>query len=416
MSMDSKQVHLSDRFMAPFAKQGLDNKVIGIDLEGLVQRLMLFEHCIIPTIWLKDIQILLRMVDPEALCELIDSNVVSFYIDSATVAEMGQARSKLNLTGNTSLLRDNEFSFSTIKGRDDTHKTTQAINELAETPGVMKAQAIAVAERVEAAMLEPKGLEILKEAFRSFYEDLRSPTSTVVHSLIGKSLQLLGAKLSRLEVNVEEFVEENFRINSNLTTTFGLSPPKARDISLRALLDLSSVHIRLAHMRHFSTLIGMNEAEQGPWEMKVDALTQSFNSENQRERQFTRVAKIAGIGERGLLQGKELDLRRLMKIRQSEDLIIFRSWLKQTDNKSDAEIKDRISSVRGKFGNAAQSSGGKTIRLMLSYLPNLIADKFTSQAIGLSLGVADSFLIDRILPKDAVLGILDKGYPTIFRK
>jgi hypothetical protein len=414
--MDSKQLHLSDRFMAPFAKQGLDNKVVGIDLEGLVQRLMLFEHCIIPTIWLKDIQILLRMVDSDALCELIDSDVVSFYIDSATVAEMGQARSKLNLTGNTSLLRDNEFSFSTIKGRDDTLKTTQAINELSETPGVMKAQATAVAERVEAAMLKPRGLEILKEAFRDFYVDLRSPTSTVVHSLIGKRLQLLGAKSSRLVVNVEEFVEEDFRINSNLTTTFGLSPQKARDISLRALLDLSSVHIRLAHMRHFSTLIGMNEAEQGPWEMKVDALTQSFISENQRERQFTRVAKIAGIGERELLQGKRLDLRRLIKIRQSEDLIIFRSWLKQTDNKSDAEIKERISSVRGKFGNAVQSSGGKTIRLMLSYLPNLIADKFTSQAIGLSLGVADSFLIDRILPKDAVLGILDKGYPTIFRK
>jgi hypothetical protein len=140
--------------MAPFAKQGSNNKVIGIDVEGLVQRLMLFEHCIIPTIWLKDIQMLLRMVDPEALCELIDSSVISFYIDSATVAEMGQARSKLNLTGNSSLLRDNEFSFSTIKGTDDPLKTTQAISELAVTQGVAKVHATAVAERVEAAMLD----------------------------------------------------------------------------------------------------------------------------------------------------------------------------------------------------------------------------------------------------------------------
>jgi len=401
--------------MAPFAKQGSGNEVIGIDAAGLVQRLMLFEHCIIPTIWLKDIQILLRMVDPEALCDLIDSNTISFYIDSATVAEMGQARSKLNLTGNISPLKDNEFSFSTVKGRDDPLKTKQAISELSMTPGVSKTHATAVAERVEAAMLEPKGLEILKESFRNFYEDLRSPTSTVVRDLIGKNLQSLGVKSSRLEVNVEEFVEEDFRVNSNLTRTFGLSPQKARAVSLRALMDLSSVHIRLAHMRHFTTLIGMNEAEQGPWEMKVDALTRSFNSEGQREHQFTRVAKIAGIGELGLLQEKKLDLRRLIKLRQSEDLIIFRSWLKQTDNKSDAEIKERISSIRGKLGNASQSPGGKTIRLMLSYLPNLIANKFTSQLIGLPVSLADSFLIDRILPKDAVLGVLDKEYRRYFR-
>src|SRR5690348_200486 len=109
--------------MASFAKQATDNTVIGIDVEGLIQRLMLFEHCIIPSIWMKDIQMLMRIVDPEALCELLDSNAISFYIDSATIAEIGQARSQLNFTGNDAHLQDNEFSFSILKGRDDFLKT-----------------------------------------------------------------------------------------------------------------------------------------------------------------------------------------------------------------------------------------------------------------------------------------------------
>ena len=57
--------------MAPFAKQDSHNEVVGIDAEGFVQRLLLFDHCIIPSIWLKDVQRLLRVVEPDALCELI---------------------------------------------------------------------------------------------------------------------------------------------------------------------------------------------------------------------------------------------------------------------------------------------------------------------------------------------------------
>jgi hypothetical protein len=103
--------------MAPFAKQRRDNKVIGFDAEAFVQRLILFDRYIIPSIWLKDIQLLLRAVEPEALCELIDSGAISFYIDSATAVEIGQARSGLKLTGNNTHLKDNEFSFFYDQGQ-----------------------------------------------------------------------------------------------------------------------------------------------------------------------------------------------------------------------------------------------------------------------------------------------------------
>jgi hypothetical protein len=112
-------LNISDRVVSMFAKQGAGNEVTGIDPEGLVQRLLLFDHCIIASVWLKDVQRLLRIVDQDAMCELLDSGAMSFYIDSATGGEIEQARSRLNLTGNTSALKDNEFHFVTIRGQDD---------------------------------------------------------------------------------------------------------------------------------------------------------------------------------------------------------------------------------------------------------------------------------------------------------
>ena len=402
--------------MAPFAKQDRHNAVIGIDAEGLVQRLLLFDHCIIPSIWLKDVQRLLRVVEPDALCELIDSNGISFYMDSATAGETGQARSGLNLTGNSTHLRDNEFSFSTIRGTNEPKRVEEAIADFARTDGVSKVHARRVAERVEAAMIVPRGLEIHADSFKEFYRDLRAKDSPIIRDLIARRLYLLGAKPVRLEVSVEEFVAEDFRVNSNLTSTFGLSSKMARQLCLGALFDLASVHIRLAHMREFSCLLGMNETEQAPWEMKVDSLVRNITREHQRDLQFTRVAQIAGLGEKRLFQGEAIDLRRLMSLRQSDDLVSFKAWLKQSVGKSDKEIQERLSHIRSKIGNAAQTVAGKTVRLMLSCLAGLIRSPLISLPAGLVLGAADSFLLERAFPKDAVLSVIGVEYPAVFGK
>lgn len=415
LQIKNQNLNLSERFMAPFAMQASNNEVVGIDAFSLVQRLMLFDHCIIQSIWLRDIQLLLRSVDADALCDLIDAKAFSIYIDSATAGETGQAHRGLNLTGNTTHLQDNEFLFSTLKGKNDPEKVKQAINDLASTEGISRNQAKSVAERIEAAILEPKGLELHAKVFKEFYSDLRSD-SKIIHSLIARRLRLLGAKPRRLQASVEEFVDEDFRVISNLTTTFGLSSQKARQITLKALFDLLSVHIRLAHMREFTCISGMNESEEEPWKLKVDSLISSITAENQMGRQFTRVARIAGLGERHLLGDGRIDLRRLISLRQSEDLTLFKVWLKKSDQKSDEEIRQRVAGIRGLIGNSAHGPTGKTIRLMMSSLTGLIPDPLISFLAGLGLGAADSFLLERLFPEDPVLSVIGQEYPSILGK
>lgn len=404
----------SERFMSMFAEQGRNNVVTGIDVEGLVQRLLLFDHCIIPSVWLRDVQLLLQRSDPDAFCELIDSGALSFYIDSATAAEVGQSRDQLKLTGNTTRLQDNEFHFVTLKGHDDPERVSRALGDLSKTHGVFPHKAKRVAERVEAFLLEPKGLVTVAEGFKGFYSELRSPDSTAVKTLVAGKLTRLGAKPKGLNLTVEEFVPEDFRVKSNLTTKFGLTPRKARQMCLEALLELSSVYMRLAHMREFSCLLGIEEKEQTAWNLKADSLVRSLSHEpHNRERQFMRVAQIAGLGERALIRGESIDLARLITLRQSDDLALFRDWLRSAEVKSDQEIRERLRSVRSKIGNSMVGAAGRVLRVLLTNLPGLIPNPAVSIPAGLLVSGLDSFLLERLAPKDAVVGVLVKEYPAI---
>lgn len=408
-------INISDRFMSMFAEQGANNVVTGIDAEGLVQRLLLFDHCIIASVWLKDIQRLLRIVDPDAMCELLDTGAMSFYIDTATGGEIGQARNQLNLTGNTARLEDNEFHFVTIRGHDDPERVTKAIDGLSKTDGISEAKARRVAERVEGLMLEPKGLVTLSEAYKAFYAELRSPESTALRSIVAWKLHRLGAKSKGLHLAVEEFVLEDFRVHSNLTTKFGLSPQSARRILLKSLLELFSVYSRTAHMREFNCVLGMEEDEEQVWELKADALHRAFAHEpHSRERQFLRVASIAGLGERRLSESGKIDLDRLMRLRRSDDLAIFRTWLHSSESKTDKEIREHVASLRSKFGNfMADTAVGKILRIVMTNSPGAIPNPMVSVPLGLALSALDSFLWERLLQRDPVLSVLVKEYPAI---
>jgi hypothetical protein len=340
---------------------------------------------------------------------------MSFYIDSATGGEVGQARSQLNLTGNTSRLKDNEFHFVSIKGHDDPRRVTSAIDELSKTDGISPAKAKMVAERVEGLMLEPKGLVTLSEAYTAFYAELRASESTALKNIVASKLHRLGAKPKGLHLTVEEFVPEDFRVHSNLTTRFELSPQSARRVLLKSLLELLSVYSRTAHMREFNCIVGMEEDEEQAWNLKADSLYRAFAHEpHARQRQFMRVAKIAGLGEGRLKETGKIDLDRLMQLRRSDELAVFRTWLRSSESKTDKEIRDRVASLRSKFGNfLLNTTTGKGLRILLTNFSGFIPNPAISIPLGFALGSLDSFLLERLWPQDAVISVLVKEYPAI---
>jgi len=194
-----------------------------------------------------------------------------------------------------------------------------------------------------------------------------------------------------------------------------LSSENARKMLLKSLLELLSVYSRTAHMREFTCILGMEEDEEQAWNLKADSLYRAFAQEPQsREPQFLRVAKIAGLGERGLTESGRIDLERLMRLRSSDDLAVFRTWLRSAESKTDKEIRDRVTSLRSRVGNFLSGTvAGKALRIVITNSSGAIPNPLVSIPVGLGLSALDSFLLERVLPRDAVLSVLVDEYPAI---
>lgn len=140
--------------MAPFAIQANDNSVTGIAKAEFVKNLLLFDHVLIPTVWLEDMRLLARYCDINDLNELLESEALSFHLESVTTGETGQLDFSHRANGKTKLL-PNEFEISILKGRDDDERKQEKLDALASAPELPKSDREALAMLIKSRFVEP---------------------------------------------------------------------------------------------------------------------------------------------------------------------------------------------------------------------------------------------------------------------
>ena len=182
----------------------------------------------------------------------------------------------------------------------------------------------------------------------------------------------------------------------------------AHRIVERGLLGLGGLTQRFAEMDVFAALSGFTETDLPLVEEQLKFFLRI--SAEVREKQFRRVVEIAGFPDfSSAISDKKVNVERLLEVRQSGECREFREWLPTIDDASDAEIKDRISSLRSKLGNAIQSQSGKAIRLLAT-----TGIGIAGLPAGIVAGVVDTFLLEKMLPNSGVVAFLSHLYPSVF--
>jgi hypothetical protein len=110
--------------------------------------------------------------------------------------------------------------------------------------------------------------------------------------------------------------------------------------------------------------------------------------------------------------GQRVNVDPLLKVRDSAECREFREWLPTLEDRTDAEIRDMVSSIRAKMASAASSSGGKLVRLAATTGIGLIP--VVGPIAGVAAGAVDSFLIEKLLPKSGIVAFLSDTYPSLF--
>jgi hypothetical protein len=411
-------MNITRQFLAPVAIQDAQNKVVSVDLSAFLLRLFLFDTYIMQSVWLDDLYLLINAFGAEGLILLLRENALKLYCESYSIGETGRARADLNFTDNNKRLPLGSYSYSVIRVHGQNDRIRQKIDAFAQAPGVSPASRLYLADEIEKRLiLMPDAFS--KTVFDGFYSDLRTGPEVIKNGL-ETELKRLGIKPKGLRVRIEETDPEDFSLITNMQDAFGLSEKMVHQIGDRVLMAVANLNWKMAVMQTHSAMVGINAADQQLLYGKLGLLAELAEPHTKKESQFHRVINLFDVPMARLGHSK-LDAERILEVRESNDCRAFRDWLTQTDDRTDAEVEKRMAGFRATLKAALTSSYGRTIRFIVSNgLQLAVTATLSNPAAGvlanLGIGALDTFLLERLAPKDAILSFLGDEYPSVFKR
>jgi hypothetical protein len=388
---------ITDRLLAQGAIQGKENRVIAIDSSAVVTRLLLFPTYILKSVRLDEMPFLAKLFGESGLARLFETGALKILFESYTIGQLGQARADLNLAGNRKRLPLESFSFSPIRLAEQEKFTERKLDELTSP----------LAEAARRSLVTMP-IEFSKTVFDGFYFDLRKSTP-VIEKSIACELRRLGIPPKGLRLQITETESEDFGVDSNLKSDYGLPAENAHRIVERALLAVADLNMRFAEMMTYEALSGIRDQDKALLEGRLKAIADLVDSSDDEHR-FNRITEIAGLHTLAP-DSTEVDVEKLIKVRESDECRAFRDWLRSTDMRSDVELKKRLKGLNSKIRETLNSRPGKIIRFAIS--SGLSALLTPLAALG--VGAVDAFLVERVAPKDAIVSFLSESYPSLFR-
>jgi hypothetical protein len=176
-------------------------------------------------------------------------------------------------------------------------------------------------------------------------------------------------------------------------------------------LAIGGLNQRISEMKAYTAMSGFRDAEVPIFEQKLSFLERQITPEPQEER-FKRVHTLKGFQDLDdLVNSGKVDLMKVLAIRETKQCKEFRDWLWSIDSATDAEIEERITSLRERLSWYAHGTTGKSIRWLSS-----IGIGLAGNVAGAATGLLDNFLLEKLLPNPGAVSFLNQLYPSIFKE
>lgn len=385
---------------------------VGVDLNGIIRRLLLFDTYILKSLRLQEFQHLVQLLGFEATMQLLKSPAFHVQCECVTVAQTGQA-SVLAHRERKGSLPPLSYCISAVDAADHKKYVHDCLLHLHNIPGLDAKHVIKLKRAIADKLIR------LPAGFAGSVSSQTTGNILTKPHLLRKSVQIAAQQISKIQINDFEMEaialdSEDIRVETNLADKYGLDVGTVHTVVERGLLGIGGMTQRFAEMQAYSALSGFVGDDLPLVYEQLDFLGRALDPEA-KERQFRRIVSLAGFPDFGpAVAERQVNIDRLLEIRESTECIEFRAWLSTLDSASDDDVKERVSSLRAKLGNAIQTGEGKAVRLLATTGIGLIP------GVGLIAGAAaaavDSFLLEKVLPKSGPIVFLSKLYPSVFEE
>jgi hypothetical protein len=414
---DTVGVDIRERHIGSIATRTGDGADVTVNVAALVRRLLLFEHCTLESDLLKEIPRLIRVFGLKGVEALLESDGFSIICDAASMGSVGQIgwlKTSLSRGGPLPLGSYRIASVSLLDSGDERdkyiHEALQNIDTMTDIAD-KKRQKL---KRKLGPHLSIYPRSVLADAqggmSRLVQEDrlpIQRALSTAYREATGDDLP------GQIDVHAEPLDNEgDFRTHTDLAPRTGVSEDQSHKIVERAVLGVAGVELRLQIMRALDSLSGFRSNEVDVFGERLSFLGAQLDPDAQ-ERRFTRVASIADVPNLDrLAPGQEISMKRLLKLRESEECKQFRTWLREADTQTDEEISAAFGSLRERLAEVTHSRTGGVVRFLLG--GGIGAIPVAGLIAGPVEAIADKFIVEKLIGRPGPVSFLGRSYRTIF--
>jgi len=379
-----------------------------LDLQSLINKLLLFNTFILYSPNLREISDLVRAFGFEDTLLLLSSGALKICCELRLIGQVGQTE---GLVPGGKILPP--CSYSIMYGSAADHEKwlsdqLKSIGTSELTHNQIKKLKLAVVNALDRNLIKSRDIDLLNQT----NQELASSRGIEVATAIALTkMKGFNVKPTDFSIRLHQIYDGCFRTETNLGEIFSLDEIEVHKVVENAVLGIAGLNQRIAEMEVHNALSGFLQSETPLFDAKLDFLFRARDP-NKLEKNLNRVFALRGFSDIFTAPVQTVNVEKLLKVRDSQELNDFRQWLFEIDTTSDAEIIDRIGGLRSKLGIAAQGNKGKIVRFLTTTLVGSLP--VIGSVAGIGLGFIDTFLLEKILPYSGVVAFIDKLYPSLF--
>lgn len=384
-------------------ENGAPDITVKLDVAGFVRRLLLFDTYVLYSVRLKEIPEMVRHFGYQGTLALLSSGALEIRCECAQYAE-GQF--------GTPPCAPLTFQFHVIEAHGRDKYLIDNLKEVNRTPAMSSRELMDLQSAVVGAVRQPDNRQMFRDLVAPTFDgDVLRNTALLKAAICFVLEKERGMNaIPEFDIRFHKVGDDRYRAETNLTRELTLSTNDLHDVIKASLLGIAGVDQRLGEMHAHTALSGFTPEEVPLFTDKLDSLAQAVSSQRTEER-FQRVVTIAGLSD--VLPESQIDVEKLLEIRNQPEAMEFRAWLSGIDKYSDSEIRDLVASVNSKIGMLAQTTMGKALRLAVTTVVGILPPHIAIP-VGVVLGTLDQFAWDKFARRSGVSAFINELYPSVF--
>jgi hypothetical protein len=362
------------------------------DRDAIIRNVIVFDHFIIKSYGL-EIPVLIDIFGYYGFKELLENKVISFNFDFILPGLKDEGK-----------LPKDIFKVALIKPSNVDEAVSKCLANVNDVQNITYKQKIKLKGLIADHFSTNEQTE-MNNCLSSFDSDIIKSDillRSINHYCCSNYGNVLNGKSIKLEIDKGI---DGYKIKSNIDEVIGSKDESERMIIKKSIFSVLSLNRHLYKMEKYNAMSAFREVEIPLYENKLTLIARHFSA-GRPINNFNRVIEIANFPD---FTNVAVNVDKLIKLRDSQECVLFRDWLWSVDSISDKEINGIINDFRNRVGVVFNKPGMKILRWLVSTGLSL-----TGPISGAITSVFDSFVFEKIFPHKGLTSFINDKMPSIF--